>query len=100
MGLPPPIVLDLTIREIDAYARGVDVARRSEMATALWAAWSMAGFNAYVWSGKRLPNIEPRLNSIMNPKAGRASDVANAVVRMKEIAKVRNLPAPKPRRVS
>lgn len=94
-------MLDLTIREIDAFARGVDASRRADMATALWAAWSTAGFSAYAWAGKRLPNIEPRLQAIMNPAATRRGDaaIANAVLRMKEIAKRRGLPPPKPRRV-
>lgn len=92
-------MMDLTIREIDAYARGVDKARRGEMAVALWSAWSAAGFNAYVYAGKRLPNLDDRLQKIMQPGGRRSSEITNVVFKMNEIAKRRGLPPPKPRQV-
>lgn len=89
--------MDMTIREIDAYAKGVDMTRRSDMASMLWAAWSNAGFNAYVWGGKRLPNIEQRLHAIMHPAKGRQTEVTQVIWRMNEIARRKGLPPPKAR---
>lgn len=91
--------MDYTIREIDNFANGADHARRTEMATMLWAAHAGAGFYGHVLAGKRLPNIEQRLRKIMEqPGKKRRSEIADVVERMNLIARRAGLPKPRPRR--
>lgn len=90
--------MDYTIREIDNYATGVDLARRAQMATMLWASWSGAGFMGHVWAGKRLPSIDRRLQKIMErPGTKRRSEIEEVVDRMNLIARRAGLPKPRPR---
>lgn len=93
--------MDYTIREIDNYAKGVDTARRAQMATMLWAAHQGAGFTGFAFAGKRLPNIDQRLQKIMEHGQGQAnerrSEVASVLLKMSMIAQRHGLPPPRPR---
>ena len=92
--------MNYTMREIDNYARGVDIARRSEMATMLWAAWEGAAFTGFAFAGKRLPSIDRRLRRIMTHGRvdERRSEVARVIASMRQIAEKAGLPPPRPRR--
>jgi len=99
LGIPVHVIMDCTLREIDNYARGADLARRSELAAMLWGHHSAAGFFQHVYAGKRLPNIDRRLQQIMTPpdSAKRHSEVADVVERMNMIAMRAGMPPPRPR---
>lgn len=88
-------MLDLTIREIDAYAKGYDEARRNDMATQLWASWNTALFVGHAFAGKRLPRLEPRIDAIMGKK--QKSEVSLVIEKMRLAAQKAGLPPPKPR---
>lgn len=92
-------MMDLTVREIDAFAQGHDRAQRNVMATALWAAWNAAAFNGFAFAGKRLPRLEPRIDQIMRG-AKSSGEITLLVDRMRKIASKRGLPPPKPRKTA
>lgn len=89
------MMMDLTIREIDAYAKGCDHARRTAMATDLWAAWNTALFVGHAFAGKRLPKLEPRIDGIMGHK--QKSELSKVIEKMRIAAEKAGLPPPKPR---
>lgn len=97
-SIPPPMMMDMTVREIDAYAQGADQAQRGAMAMALWSAHNAASFNSYAFAGKRLPNIEQRLGQMINGTKS-SPDLSLAIAEMRNIARRNNLPPPKPRRI-
>lgn len=90
-------MMDMTVREIDAFAKGHDRARRANMATALWAVWNGAVFNAHGFAGKRLPNLDTRINEIMGKRSAGNGDMTLMIDHMRKIAKRRGLPPPKRR---
>lgn len=92
-------MMDLTVREIDSFSKGNDRARRNSMVVALWAVWNGAAFNGYAFAGKRLPDLNKRINEIMSGAKSDNGDLTLAIDHMRKIAKRRNLPPPKPRRV-
>lgn len=89
-------MMDLTVREIDAFAKGHDRAQRNAMAASLWAVWNGAIYNGHAFAGKRLPPLEPRINQILGKSHG-SGDVTLLVDQMRKIAKRANLPPPKRR---
>lgn len=101
IGLPPHVIINYTLREIDGYSRGVDNAQRGEMARMLWQAHCAAQFNGYAFAGKRLPKIEKRIQQILHPERAKASgrdSVAAVIAKMNSIAKKAGLPPPRPRK--
>jgi DNA polymerase IIIc chi subunit len=92
-------MMDLTVREIDAFAKGHDRARRNAMATALWAVWNGAVFNAHGFAGKRLPRLEPRIEQILRGSK-QGGDVTLVISHMRKLARKRGLPKPKPRKIA
>lgn len=91
-------MMDMTVRELDAFFKGHDRAQRANMATALWAQWNGAVFIGHVWAGKRLPDIDARIKQIMGNAASNGGDVASVITKMRELAKRANLPPPKARK--
>lgn len=92
-------MMDMTIRELDAFAEGRDRAKRAEAATALWQAHQTALFMAHVWAGKRIPDIEKRLAAIMSGGSVAEQSVISVVAAMNEIARKAGLPKPRKRRI-
>ncbi len=92
-------MMDLTVREIDAFAEGRDSAQRGAMASALWAAHNAAWFNSFAFAGKQLPKLEPRISQILRG-AKPSGELTLLIDRMRKIAGKRNLPPPKPRRIA
>lgn len=89
--------MDLTVRQLDNYARGAARAKRNERASMLWAAWNGAVFNGHAFAGKRLPRLEPLMAKVVQDSRP-AGDISLAIAHMRLIAKRRGLPQPKARR--
>lgn len=96
MEVPPPMVMDMTVREIDAFAAGAARRERRESARALWAAFETANFTR----AKRMPrNIASRIRAILRGPGGQqAEEVRTVIEHMRIAAKRQGLGPPKAKR--
>lgn len=98
LGLPPHVIADYTLREIQCFAAGAARKNRADMATLLWAVYEGAAFNAYAFAGKRAPSIKKRLDTIMSGKSGKPGEraqISEMVHAMNRVAAKASMPAPK-----
>lgn len=91
VGLPPAIIMDMTVREIDAYAAGADRRNRIAAALALSSAWQTANYIR----AKRLPDIKGRLREIVRGNRPQtAAETRSVIEMMRRSAGKQGLPPP------